>query len=150
MSRQDQRLVTVILDPDDTARKTDLGTWDNLTGGNADSEESIYYPGGMGARLSLGGRRTIENITISRYYKIGRDPELLPKLLDRRGRGILDVTDQPLDVDGNIYGTALVYRCTLKAVNPPDAASESTDVAMIEIEATVISITTAAPASAPA
>jgi hypothetical protein len=49
MSRLDQYNVTVSLDG------TPLGTFDKMTGGEIDSEETKYKPGGMAPQVSLGG-----------------------------------------------------------------------------------------------
>jgi hypothetical protein len=48
------------------------------------------------------------------------------------------VADQPLDFNGNASGIdSLVYSGTLKRVTPPDADSESSTAAIIELEITV-------------
>jgi hypothetical protein len=128
--RQDQYNVTVVIDGED------LGTFDKFTGGEIDSEETTYKPGGMGARVSLGGSVNVGNVTISRLYDIEREQPIIHRLLARVGKGQMTVNKQPLDVDGNVYGRPLVYTGKLKQVNPPEVDSESSDAALLELEMT--------------
>lgn len=128
MSRSDQYNVTVELD------RSDLGTFDKLTGGEKDSEESKYRPGNMGEPISLGGYTSVGNVTVSRLYKLERDYPLTANLLNRVGKGAVMVAKQSLDVDGNPYGKAIIYRGILKAVTLPEHDSESSDAALIELE----------------
>ena len=115
-----------------------LGIWDKKTGGQIDSEEYKYPPGGMRPMVSLGGRRTTDNITVSRLYRLVRDhQELLGRLMSGVGRARMEVAQQPLDIEGNTFGRPIVTRGTLKRVTPPDVDSESSDPAMIELEMTV-------------
>jgi hypothetical protein len=134
MSRADQYNVTVSLDGNG------LGTWDKMSGGEKDSEESKYRPGGMQATLSLGGYTTVGNVTVSRLFKLDRDYAQLSNLLDRVGRGAVVVTKQSLDTDGNPYGKPTVYTGILKTVTPPEHDSESSDAALIEIEVSVATV----------
>lgn len=128
MSRQDQHSITVSVDD------RDLGVWDKRSGGAVDSEETKYRPGGLASTISLGGSVTVDNVTLQRLYDLGRDHALMPWLRSRVGKGQVTVTDQPLDVDGNAFGRPDVYTGVLKRVTPPDADSESSDAALVEIE----------------
>jgi hypothetical protein len=130
MSRQDQYNTTMTVDGQDT------GVWDKLTGGEVDSEEAKYRPGGMAAHVSLGGSVEVGNLTISRLYILNRDHDNMHWLLSRVGRGQVTINRQPLDVDSNAYGRPLVYTGTLKTVTPPEVDSESSDAALIECEIT--------------
>jgi hypothetical protein len=132
MSRVDQYAITVKVDD------RPLGVWDKLTGGEVDSEETTYKPGAMGARVSLGGSVNIGNITVSRNYVLNRDHLQVHWLIGRAGKGWIVVKKQPLDVDRNPYGRALVYQGRLKQVNPPEVDSEGADAAMIELEMTPV------------
>src|SRR5215467_11871932 len=113
-----------------------LGTWDKMSGGEVDSEETVYKPGGMGARISLGGSQTIGTITLSRIYDLNRDHLNVHWLISRAGKGWVVIKKKSLDVDGNVFGAPLVYTGRLKLVHPPDPDSEGADAAQIELEVT--------------
>lgn len=130
MSRQDQYNVTV------TVGETDLGTFDKMTGGAVDSEESKYHPGAMGAQISLGGRTMVDNITVSRLYKLDRDRVLLAGLIAGIGKADVTVNKQSLDVNGHVFGEPVTFTGTLKRLGFPDADSESNDAALFELEIT--------------
>jgi len=133
-TREDTNLVTLRVDD------VDFGVWDKKTGGNADSEETKYSPGGMAKEVSLGGRQNHENITLSREFDWSRDLPSLGYLLDRRGRGAVTIGQQFLDIDGNARGNPLTSTGTLKSVQAPDHDSSGNDAALIEIECTIVSM----------
>lgn len=112
--------------------------WDVKTGGEVDSDSFLYHPGGMEPQVSLGGKITTGNVTLSRLYRQDRDHLNLQKLLNAVGKSKATVVQQPLDADGNSWGDPIVYVGTLKRVNPPDTDSGGTqttqDPAMIEVE----------------
>jgi hypothetical protein len=130
--RQDQHDVEVSIDGIDT------GTWDKLTGGEIDSEETTYKPGAMGARVALGGSVNVGNVTVSRMYDLTRDGQLIHWLISRVGKGDVVIAKGTLDVDGNSFGRGLTYKGRLKQVNPPEVDSESADAAMLELEVTPV------------
>jgi hypothetical protein len=129
-TREDTWLVTVSLDG------RDLGVWDTVSGGEVDSEESKYRPGGMSPEISLGGTTTIGNLTVGRNLDALRDWPLIKWLAGRvgRGRGTIGVT--PLDINGARNGDPLTYNGTLKTVTRPDIDSTGSDAAMVELEFT--------------
>lgn len=113
------------------------GVFDKMTGGEIDSEETKYKPGGMGPSISLGGSTTPGNCVISRFYDYSRDNALCKQLMNVVGKVQMSITKSPMDPDGNIYpdpGSAIVYTGTLKRVTPPEPDSEGTGAAMLEIE----------------
>jgi|SRR5215831_4322725 len=129
--RKDQHRVTVSVD----GRK--LGVWDVLTGGETDSDELKYRPGGMGAQISLGGVVTVGQLIVARLYTLERDHATVHWLLGRVGKGRAVVNKAVLDPDGNAYGKPLVTKGTLKRVTPPEVDSNATgDAAIIEMEIT--------------
>jgi hypothetical protein len=130
MSRADQYDVRVTVDG------TNLATFDKMTGGEIDSEETTYKPGAMGARIALGGSTNVGNVTVSVLYDLSRIHQLMHWLIGRVGKGTIVVNKQPLDTDGNAFGRPLVYSGRLKQVNPPEVDSESSDAALLEIEMT--------------
>lgn len=128
MSREDQYNVTV------QVAGRNLGPFDKMEGGEVDSEETKYKPGGMAPQLSLGGFRNVGNVTVRRLYDLSRDHALVPFLHGSAGVGEMVVVKQPLDVDGNVFGSPVVYRGKLKQVTLPDFDSESSDAALLELE----------------
>jgi hypothetical protein len=130
MARKDQYDVRVSVDG------KNLGTFDVLTGGETDTTELVYKPGGMAPQVSLGGIVTVGQTIVNRIYQLDRDHAQVHWLLSRVGKGQVVINKQPLDIDGNAYGKPLVYKGTLKRVTPPEVDSNSTDAALIEIEMT--------------
>jgi hypothetical protein len=128
MSRLDQYSVTVSLDGNS------LGVFDKMTGGEIDSEETKYKPGAMGPQVSLGGSVTVNNVTVSRLYRLDRDKAIEATLKSRVGKGQVKVTKQSLDVDGNAFGTPLVYSGTFKQLTFPEPDSESSAAALVALE----------------
>jgi hypothetical protein len=125
--RQDQWSNTVTIDG------RPLGVWDTLDGGESDSEETKYKPGGMQPEISLGGSRSIGNLTLSRLMARS-DWDYMRNLMNKTGRSKCIVSRQPLDSDGNPWGRPLTYRGVLKAVMPGGADSNSSDALTWEIE----------------
>lgn len=142
MSRADQYNVNVTIDG------VNSGTWDKMTGGETDSEETKYRPGNMGEAISLGGSRMTGNVTLQRLYDIPRDHLghwpggaglAIADLRQRAGRATVVISEQPLNINGKVQDGVkpLTYSGTLKRVATPDVDSESNDAALIEIEVTV-------------
>ena len=129
MSRQDQYDVTVTIDGLGA-----LGTFDTFKGGEVDSDEQKYRPGGMADPVSLGGAVTMGNVTISRNYVLERDHPIIHTLLSLTGKAGITVSKQPLDVNRVPYGRPLVYKGKVKTVTPPEHDSTSSDPGMLEIE----------------
>jgi hypothetical protein len=132
MSRVDQWRNTVTIDGES------LGVFDTFDGGAADSEEQKYRPGGMDPEITLGGSSSFDNVTIARLYVHERDHDLCRRLMNKAGRATVVVKRQPLDKEGNAFGTPHVYNGTLKACTPPGSDSQSSDPAQMELECTVV------------
>lgn len=134
-TREDTHLLTLSVDGHD------LGVWDKKEGGEIDSEENKYKPGGMGQEISLGGTKTIGNCTFSRLYDWARDDDAFAYLLPRvgNGRGALGI--QMLDITGAPRGRLMTLGGTLKTMSPADLDSTSNDPAMIALEFTCDSVT---------
>lgn len=118
--RQDQWLITVSVDG------SNLGTFDKCDGGDIDSSETKYMPGGMAPEKVLGGVATVSNVTVTRLFEADRDSEVARALASRAGRASMSVSKQPLDVDGNPFGSPTVYTGILKKVTVPPADSGAT------------------------
>ena len=80
---------------------TDLGAFSKRTGGAIDSEEAKWGPGGMEPEVARGGRRTRDNIVLTRAYSTSRDQKLYHDLLPLVGRVRVTVVDHVYDIDGN-------------------------------------------------
>jgi hypothetical protein len=111
--------------------------WDKKTGGQVDSEETKYYPGNMEPPVSLGGRKTVENIVVSRLYRHERDHLVINDLFNKVGKAAMSVQQIPLDMNKQPFGSPIVWRGTLKRVTAPEHDSESNDAALLELEMTV-------------
>lgn len=125
--REDTYEVTLTIDGEN------FGIWDTISGGAITSNELKYSPGGMRPQRSLGGRKTVENVTIARLH----DEEvqaMMPSLEDKVGNGRCVATKQLLTPRGAPVGSPLVYTGTLQSVSPPDHDSESDDAGRLEIE----------------
>jgi hypothetical protein len=137
-TRQDTFLVSVrVEDMANPGKMIDLGTFDKMTGGDLDSNDVQYRPGGMGPPISLGGPKTANNVTVTRLYRLERDHNKLPKLLAAVGGGHMHVSKQPLDLQGNVFGSPIVLNGRLKMVKHPDVDSEANAAALLELEMTV-------------
>lgn len=129
--REDMWLVIVHLEGNN------LGVWDKKTGGDLDSDDVTYYPGGMVDRISIGGRVLPNNLTLSRIYDGVQDHDKINLMLNAVGHGSVKVTQRPMDIDKNPYGASVTWNGILKKVLVPNVDSEATAAAMIEIEVSV-------------
>jgi hypothetical protein len=127
--RKDQHKVSIQIDG------VKLGVFDIMTGGETDSDELKYKPGGMAPEISLGGTVTVGQVVASKIY-LEADHNRIHWLLGRVGKGKAVVDKAILDIDGNKYGRSLVTRGVLKRVTPPEVDSTSTEAAMLELEIT--------------
>jgi len=119
----------------------DLGTWDGFTGGDIDSDDTKYRAGGRAPEESLGGTRTVSNVTLKRLFRIERDFDLIQTLVDGAGAVDVQITRGYLDpsvvaVNSPVMGN-VVYLGKLKAVKQPEHDSNSSDASMLEIECSV-------------
>jgi len=137
-TRDDTWRVTLrVEDPNNPGNMINYGLFDAKDGGEVDSEEKIYHPGGMSPPVSLGGRVNVGNIILRRNYRLVRDHDgAVLNLINAVGKSRAEVSQQPMTIQGAPYGQALVYTGTLKRVTPPTHDSEGTEAAMLEIEVT--------------
>lgn len=139
MSREDQYNITVSVTYAGTTK--DLGTFDTFDGGEIDSEESKYSPGGLAEQISLGGRKTVGNVTVARLYDLFRDHPNMGWLIGGVGKADVTVTKTSITADRVASGRPLVYKGKLKAVSPPTHDSESSDAARFELEVSSATVT---------
>lgn len=130
-SRQDQFAITL------SVGGNSWGFWDKKTGGELDSDEVKYYPGGTDQSVTLGGRLNPTNVVLQRLYDRTDDHPRIGNLLNAVGKQTCVVTQRPIDRDGNLVGGRIVWNGTLKRVHVPDVDSEATAAALLEVEITV-------------
>jgi len=129
-SRQDQARITVTVDG------RPIGVWDERTGGDADSSVTQYAIGGMGPRLSLGGRPEVANVIVRKLFDL--DVQAVSKfLVQRASKGVVVVTEQPLDTEGTALGDPYTWNGTLKRCKLPERNSDAQGPALIELEVAV-------------
>lgn len=133
MSRLDQYEISVSIDGTPIPEP-----WDKMSGGNIDSSETKYKPGGMVPQISLGGSVEVSNVTVERLYVLSRDHALVPTLKAAVGKGVVVVTKQPLDVNGVKFGAPIVYSGKFKQLTLPEPDSESTNAATMQIEVSTV------------
>src|SRR4051812_4347409 len=125
MANKDNYLVTMTVTYKGETR--DTGTWDKMSGGDADSEVSKYREGGMGPETAHGGNQTTSDITLSRRRKRpgeGRDDlELIKWLYEARGKGRAVVKKNYLDSDGNVVGRPDVFQGVFQRLSGSDVDS---------------------------
>jgi hypothetical protein len=137
-TRQDTWAITLFVEhPHNPGSMINYAVWDKKSGGGVDSEERVYYPGAMAPPISLGGRKTVGQVTLQRLYRLGRDHDPIQQLIDAVGVSRVSIHQQPMDIHGNVYGSPIVYNGTLKTLNIPDHDSEGNDPAMIEVVCTI-------------
>lgn len=140
MSREDQYDVTASVSYG--GKTLDLGTFDSLTGGEVDSDDTKYYPGGLQQQLSLGGRKQVGNVTIGRLYDLARDHPLMGWLMGGVGCASVVVTKTSLTpCPPTAMPSPLVYKGKLKTITPPDHDSNSGDAAKWTLEVSSASVT---------
>lgn len=126
--RQDNWQNTVTIDG------VPMGIWDTLSGGDVDSEETKYRPGGMQPQRALGGPPMVNNVTLGKLLEREHWAFMKNLMQNRCGRARVSVARQPLDDDANPFGDPMVYGGILKDVNPGDTDSNSADAQVWEIE----------------
>lgn len=141
MSREDQYNITVTVAYGGVPK--DLGTFDSFDGGEVDSEETKYWPGGMGEQVSLGGRRSVGNVTVGRLYDLTRDHPLMGWLMGGVGKAEVTVTKTSMTIDEVGIAAPLVYTGKLKTVTPPGHDSESNSAAKFTMEVSSAQVTQA-------
>jgi hypothetical protein len=121
MSTVDQDLITVSVEGEGS-----LGVFDTWDGGDGDSSETKYREGGSGDEVTLGGNKTLSNVTVSRLYKPARDAALFRRVFAKRGQARATASRQPLDSGRLPYGDPLVANGIVKKCMLTKADSNAT------------------------
>jgi hypothetical protein len=120
MSTEQQFLVTVQVDG-----YGDLGIFDKRSGGDSTIAVAKHRPGGMGPEKSYTTLPTYSAITISRVYE---------RVRDLAGNTLVTISEQPLDGNGNAWGSPTVWRGRLGNVKAGPVDSTSSAVRMFELD----------------
>lgn len=114
--RQDQWLNTL------TIAGKNYGVWDTLAGGDIAFSENKYKKGGMKPEKTLGGTKTVNNVTLGRLLDIedADDWDLLKGLMVLEENTPATISRQPLDADGNPFGKPLGYTGLVLQAMPGD------------------------------
>ena len=134
-TRQDTHNITVSVDG------RQLGLFDVKSGGELDSEENLYNPGGMLGQVSIGGAPTIGNVTVERFYDALRDHPLMAWLGNRRGWGRVSIGITPRDPQGVVPRRPDRVCRHAEDHHPPELDSTGNDMATWSMEATMDSFT---------
>lgn len=117
----------------------DMGTWDTFDGGETDSEELVFRPGGMDTQISLGGRQTNGNVTITRHHD-DWIAGLIKWLRQQCGRTRVTIGRVPLNPAGGQSGPVEWLGGTLKTCTPPTHDSMGNNASMVSCECTIDSV----------
>lgn len=102
-----------------------IGTFDQLSGADAQATPTKYRPGGMGPEITYPALASYSDLTVTRVYDEGRDHQLIGVLRELVGASTASVSEQPLDQNGNPYGTPRVFTGRLAQVNDGNVDSTS-------------------------
>ena len=118
------------------------GKWMSKGGAGIQSDSNKIYDGGSLVPSIVTSPAEVENITVSRAYDQTRDEPILANLRAKVGRYSTTITVQPTDQDLVAVGKPSVYSgAVLVGLTEPDFDSSSGDVASIELEFAVVSVT---------
>jgi hypothetical protein len=117
-----------------------IGVYDNYTGGDAKANPPKHRPGGMGPEISYLALPTFSDVTVGRVYDEGRDHELIAALRVLVGTVYGTVIEQPLDADGNPWGSPRTFRGRLGGVNDGKTDSTSAAVRMYTLDFSIESV----------
>lgn len=112
----------------------DIGIFDTRKGGDNSIKVTMHRPGGMVPQKSFVTLPDYSTVTVSRVYERVRDHELVRALRTVAGKAFGTVTEQPLDTDGNAWGTPVTWRGRIGNIKPGDVDSNSTSVRMFDVD----------------
>jgi len=111
----------------------DFGVFDTWEGGNVTSDNTKHRRGALGIQISIGGPKSIDDITITRDYDLARDHQHAHWLSGCVGRARGVFRKQPLDDNSVAYGAPLVLQGVIIGYNHPSHDSDSSDVSMVAL-----------------
>lgn len=114
-----------------------IGTFDNGSGGDANANVAKHRQGGMGSEITLPALPTYSDITLERMYDENRDHVLIGTLRTLVGRNKCTVTEQPLDPDGNAFGSPRIFKGRLSNIKDGSTSSDSSAARMWSLDISV-------------
>lgn len=130
MASNSQNIISVSLDGES------LGIWDTRAGGESTAAVTKYRPGGSVDPVVDAGRPDVGDVTCTRRRIEERDNDIVRKMRQKIGRGVITITEQPTDIDGVAFGKATTWMGRLASVSGGDADSNSDDTRMVTFTAT--------------
>lgn len=130
-TREQQGRVTVTL-TDSTGAPVSLGQFDGRSGGETGSNSVQYFLGGGGPRVSLGGQQQVGDVTIT-VLNTPLIQSLWKFIKSRVGKGTLNVSDQPLDDEGNAFGDPEVWNGILVTATPGTTDAQSNNAKTVQL-----------------
>lgn len=108
--------------------------WSSLEGGDAESNDTKVWPGGMQPQVSLGGPRTRTDATIKTPYSPALHALLVP-LENVAGNAAMSVSYTPLDASGNPAANSptVTLHGILKTVTRPNYEASAQAAAMLSL-----------------
>lgn len=133
-TRADTYTLTVSIEHPTNGNMIAYGVFDKMQGGEQSSTTTKYRPGSMGPPIDIGGQTEVSDVTIQRLYKLERDHDVMGQLYECEKRNSkMVVTKQPRTIEGQLYGSPIVYRGRLKTVTAPDVDSETATAALLSL-----------------
>jgi hypothetical protein len=136
--KNNQFSVTLQISDPNTNTYSGYGIWDKVSGGGVTSSIRKYQPGGGQKEIVLGGKRTREDLVVTRMCDIDRDWALIETLEQWAGIADAIITIQATRPDfsaGGIKGHPIVGKLT--GVKAPEPDSESDEPGMLALTFTV-------------
>jgi hypothetical protein len=118
----------------------DYGIFDKFSGGDVTATANKHRPGGMGPEITYLSLPTYSDVTLTKVYETQKDHDRVGTLHDLAGRALASVTLQPLDDQGNPWGTPRTYQGRLVAVKDGGTDSMSNAARMFEVDISVETI----------
>jgi hypothetical protein len=131
VSTEQQYLVSAVVDG------RDLGVFDTMKGGDVKIKDAKHRPGGMGPEKSYRTLPTYDDVTVTRVGELERDWELIRWMADNSGAVTATITRQPLDDQGNAWGTPMTWSGRLASVTYGDVDSTSSSPIMWSFDVSV-------------
>lgn len=130
-TRQDQANVSLTVDGQPTPF-----LFQKRSGGKTGSEGSKTPPGAMQPKRAHGGIQDIEDLSLEGEFVPSRDNATIQRLKARVGKGRAGVTENILDVDGNVIGVLNNWAGVLSSLDTGqyDATSSEPRMFVIEVE----------------
>jgi hypothetical protein len=127
MPSQDRTRVSLRLN------NVDYGDWDTMTGREVTSTGDKYRPGPGKAERAFGGPSSYADIVLSRTYLEEVDGPIYKTFVQYAARLSGSITEQPLDIDYNVFGSKTTWPVRFQGVKRPDVDIMSGNRKIIEV-----------------